>query len=72
MSKTGRTLFLMEFIVKLGKNLNIYMLERIRVHMIYSYKLGHMLKMTRESATAVDKEAETGFDGGLGNVSLNF
>lgn len=41
------------------------------MHMIYSYKLGHMLKMTRESATAVDK-AETGFDGGLGNVSVNF
>lgn len=32
MSKTGRTLFLMEFIVKLGKNLNIYMLERMCAH----------------------------------------
>lgn len=72
MSKTGRTLFLMEFIVKLGKKLNIRMLEHIRLHMIYSYKLGHMLKTTRESATAADKEAETGFDDGLGNVSLNF
>lgn len=48
------------------------MLEHIRLHMIYSYKLGHMRKMTRGSATAADKEAETGFDGGLGNVSLNF
>lgn len=48
------------------------MLEHIRLHMIYSYKLGHMLKTTRESATAADKEAETGFDDGLGNVSLNF
>lgn len=48
------------------------MFEHIRLHMLYSYKLGHMLQMTRGSATAADKEAETGFDGGLGNVSLNF
>lgn len=68
MSKTGRTLFFMEFIVKLEKKLNIYMLEHIRLHMIDSYKLDHRLKMTRESAMAANKEAETGFDGGLGNV----
>lgn len=48
------------------------MLEHIHMHMIYSYKLGHMLKMTKESAMAADKEAETVFDGGLGSVSLNF